>query len=108
MIDTDKYEYIVTHFKSGESDGIFATYEEAKAHYDSHDEEWREAHYVEEVRKNECAWCACTNDLNYLVNGAWETEYLCENCYQDMVDTSQKDFGIHNPYYPLYVRRNEE
>ena len=24
------------------------------------------------------------------------------------VDTSEKDFGIHNPYYPLFVRRNEE
>lgn len=44
-------EYMVTHFKSGESDGPFATYEEAKAHYDSHDEEWREAHYIEEVRE---------------------------------------------------------
>ena len=53
MIDTDKYEYMVTHFKSGESDGAFTTYEEAKAHYDSHDEEWREAHYIEEVRKND-------------------------------------------------------
>lgn len=44
-------EYMVTHFKSGESDGPFITYEEAKAHYDSHDEEWREAHYIEEVRE---------------------------------------------------------
>tara|TARA_R100000995_G_C3402626_1_gene85610 strand:+ start:318 stop:473 length:156 start_codon:yes stop_codon:yes gene_type:complete len=51
MIDTDRYEYMVTHFKSGESDGPFATYKEAKAHYDSHDEEWREAHYIEEVRE---------------------------------------------------------
>ena len=50
---TDKYEYIVTQFKSGESDAVFATYEEAKAHYDSNDEEWRAAHYGEAVRKNE-------------------------------------------------------
>jgi|DEB0MinimDraft_3_1074331.scaffolds.fasta_scaffold236753_2 hypothetical protein len=49
----EEYEYMVTHFKSGESDGAFATYEEAKAHYDSHDEEWREAHYIEEVRKGD-------------------------------------------------------
>jgi len=48
-----EYEYMVTHFKSGESDGPFATYEDAKAHYDSHDEEWCEAHYIEEVRQNE-------------------------------------------------------
>ena len=57
---------------------------------------------------SECAWCACTNDLNYLVNGAWSFEHLCKNCYQEMVDDSEEDFGIHNPCYPLYVRRNEE
>ena len=47
IIDT---EYMVTHIKSGESDGPFATYEEAKAHYDSQDIEWQLAHYIEEVR----------------------------------------------------------
>tara|TARA_R100000482_G_C5119097_1_gene144685 strand:- start:1 stop:168 length:168 start_codon:yes stop_codon:yes gene_type:complete len=50
-IDTDEYEYMVTHIKSGESDGPFASYEEAKAHYDSQDIEWQLAHYIEEVRE---------------------------------------------------------
>mgnify|MGYP001251736331 CR=1 FL=1 len=46
-------EYMVTHIKSGESDGPFATYKEAKAHYDSHDEEWQLAHYIEEVNEDD-------------------------------------------------------
>ena len=50
-IDTDEYEYMVTHIKSGESDGPFASYEEDKAHYDSQDIEWQLAHYIEEVRE---------------------------------------------------------
>jgi len=41
--------YMITHFKSGESDGPFSTYILAKAHYDSQDEEYREGHYIEEV-----------------------------------------------------------
>lgn len=49
----DTYEWMVTHYKSGESDGPFPTYEQAKDHYYSHDEEWREAHYIEEVRDEE-------------------------------------------------------
>ena len=51
MIDTDKYEYMVTHFKSGESDGPFASFALAKAFYFSQDEEYRKTHYIEEVRK---------------------------------------------------------
>jgi len=47
----DNYEYMITHIKSGESDGPFATYEIAKAFYYTHDKEWREAHYIEGVRE---------------------------------------------------------
>jgi len=43
------YEYMITHIKSGGADGPFATYEEAKAYYDSQDKEYREGHYIEEV-----------------------------------------------------------
>lgn len=42
--------FLVTHIKSGESDGPFSTYEEARAHYDSFDDEWQEEHYIEEAR----------------------------------------------------------
>ena len=58
--------------------------------------------------EDECAWCGTTENLNYLVNGAWETECMCEECYQEKVDTSENDFGIHNPTYPLYVRIYEK
>jgi len=57
MIDTDKYEYMVTHSKSGESDGPFATYEEAKAHYEylcaEADPDSARYYFIEEVMKND-------------------------------------------------------
>tara|TARA_B100000424_G_C22587248_1_gene329508 strand:- start:268 stop:543 length:276 start_codon:yes stop_codon:yes gene_type:complete len=79
MINTDKYEYMVTHFKSGESDGAFATYEEAKAHYDSHDEEWREAHYIEEVEKGILMGCClgCSHAYPLVDMNKYG---LCEEC----------------------------
>ena len=49
-------EYLVTHIKSGETDGPFSTHDEAQTHYDLHDEEWREAHYIEEVDEELTEW----------------------------------------------------
>ena len=62
----------------------------------------------EDDNMRKCAWCGCTNNLNYVVNGAWENEHMCKNCYQELLNDSEKDFGIHNPCYPLYVRKNED
>lgn len=61
---------------------------------------------IQEIER--CAWCDSTKRLNYIVNGAWSIENLCEDCYQNMLDTSDTFEGIHNPCYPLYVRRNDE
>jgi hypothetical protein len=55
----------------------------------------------------ECAWCGTDFRLEYIVNGAWSIEYLCKQCYMEMVEEAAengKDFGIHNPTYPLQVR----
>ena len=49
-------EYLVTHIKSGETDGPFSTHDEAQEHYDLHDEEWQEAHYIEEVDEELTEW----------------------------------------------------
>ena len=59
------------------------------------------AEYEEEL---ECAWCGTVEELLYRVNGAWSTECMCKECYEEKVDESENDFGIHNPTYPLYVR----
>ena len=49
-------EYLVTHIKSGETDGPFSTHDKAQEHYDLHDEEWQEAHYIEEVDEELSEW----------------------------------------------------
>ena len=49
-----KYEYLVTHNKCGESDGPFATYEEAKAHYKylcrESDPDSAHLYFIEEIK----------------------------------------------------------
>ena len=54
MSDHQDSEYFVTHDKCGESDGPFATYEEANAHYEylcsEGDPDSARYYFIEEVK----------------------------------------------------------
>ena len=71
-------EWFVTHDKCGESDGPFATYEEAKAHYEylcnEGDPDSAHWYFIEEV-----------NDLTYCEKPHYDedevdAEYICAQC----------------------------
>jgi len=47
MIDTDRYEYMITQLNGGVDDGPFASFALAKAYYFSQDEEYRKTRYIE-------------------------------------------------------------
>jgi hypothetical protein len=54
MSDHQDSEYFVTHDKCGESDGPFATYEEANAHYEylcsEGDPDSADYYFIEEIK----------------------------------------------------------
>ena len=57
IVGYDTYEYFVTHDKCGESDGPFATFEEANAHLlylqEEGDPDSAEYYYIEEIKKGD-------------------------------------------------------
>lgn len=63
-----------------------------------------EIHIAEYEVELDCAWCGTVEELLYRVNGAWGTECMCKECYEEKANDPEIDFGIHNPEYPLYVR----